>query len=283
MTRTSGVPRRTGEAVRRGSVGWDAWECGAVPPVDRLERARSLPDTCRGTSLRGSTTTLRPMSRARAFHLLTFLVAAFAVVLQLVLVIQGHRVLDEHNRPDLDTRLVRFCSYLTIWFNVLVAWSTFTLATGRDRDTPLWRALRLDAVVIATVGGLVHFFFLLPLLDLTGWDFVADKLLHMAVPALALVGWLVFGPRGRADRRDVAPFLVVPVAWLVYTLVRGELVEWYPYPFIDVNEHGYGVVLANALAVAAAMVLAVWGAVVLERRLAGRQAEDPAGNAPRNA
>jgi hypothetical protein len=222
------------------------------------------------------------MSRARVFHLLTFLVAAFAVVLQLVLVIQGHRVLDEHNRPDLGTRLVRFCSYLTIWFNVLVAWSTFTLAVGRDRDTRLWRALRLDAVVLATVGGLVHFFFLLPLLDLSGWDFVADKLLHMAVPVLALVGWLVFGPRGRADRADLVPFLVLPVFWLVCTLVRGELVEWYPYPFIDVNEHGYGVVLVNALAVAAAMLFAAGAALLVDRRQPER-AESSLGNAPTKA
>jgi hypothetical protein len=219
------------------------------------------------------------MSRARVFHLLTFLVAAFAVLLQLVLVIKGHRVLDEHNRPDLGTRLVRYCSYLTIWFNVLVAWSSFTLATGRDRDTPVWRALRLDAVVIATVGGLVHFFFLLPLLDLSGWDFVADKLLHMAVPALALVGWLAFGPRGRASRRDLAPFLVVPVTWLVYTLVRGELVGWYPYPFVDVGEHGYAVVLVNALGIALAMVLAAWGAIAVDRRLGPRPRPIP-GNAP---
>ena len=207
------------------------------------------------------------MSRARAFHLLTFLVAAFAVVLQLVLVIPGHRVLDEHQRPDLATRLVRFASYLTIWFNVLVAWSAYTLATGRDRDTRVWRALRLDAVVLATVGGLVHFFFLLPLLDLSGWDFVADKLLHMAVPVLALVGWLAFGPRGRAARADLLPFLVVPVGWLVYTLVRGALVDWYPYPFIDVNEHGYAVVLVNAAGVATAVVLAGWAATALDRRL----------------
>lgn len=207
------------------------------------------------------------MSRARIFHLVTFLVAAFAVILQLVLVIQGHRVLDEHNRPDLGTRLVRFCSYLTIWFNVLVAWSTATLALGRDRDTRAWRALRLDAVVLATVGGLVHFLFLRPLLDLTGWDLVADRSLHIAVPLLALVGWLAFGPRGRASASDLGPFLLVPVGWLGYTLVRGEVVGWYPYPFIDVGEHGYGVVALNALGVAAAMVLAAWGATALDRRL----------------
>lgn len=222
------------------------------------------------------------MPRARIFHLVTFVVAAVAVVLQLVLVVQGHRVLDEHQRPDLGTRLVRFCSYLTIWFNVLVAWSAYTLATGRDRDTRRWRALRLDAVVIATVGGLVHFFFLRPLLDLTGWDLVADKLLHMAVPVLALVGWLVFGPRGRADRADVLPFLVVPVAWLAYTLVRGELVDWYPYPFLDVGIHGYGVVLLNVLGVAVAMLAAVCGAIWLDAAL-GRRSEAVFGNVPKDS
>ncbi|MBO9521715.1 MAG: Pr6Pr family membrane protein [Nocardioidaceae bacterium] len=213
------------------------------------------------------------MSRARLFHLLTFAVATFAVVLQLVLVIQGHRVLDEHNRPDLGTRLVRFASYLTIWGNVLVAWSALTLALGRDRDSRLWRALRLDAVVLILVIGVVHFLFLRPLLDLHGADYLADKLLHMVVPVLGVAGWLLFGPRGRVAWRDLAPFLVVPLAWLAYTLVRGEIVEWYPYPFIDVNEHGYGVVLLNCAGVAALTLLVAYGALRLDPRLPGRVEE----------
>jgi len=213
------------------------------------------------------------MDRARLFHLLTFVVAAFAVVLQLVLVWQGHVVLDETNRPDRGTRLVRFASYLTIWSNVLVAWSTFTLAFGRDRDTRVWRALRLDAVVICFGGGIVHFFFLRPLLDLHGWDLVADKLLHLVVPVLAMIGWVVFGPRGRAERSDLGPFLVVPLVWLGYTLVRGAVVDWYPYPFVDVGEHGYLVVALNCVLVAALMLALALGAVALDRRLAQRSAE----------
>lgn len=207
------------------------------------------------------------MTRARAFHLLTFAVTAFALVLQLVLVVQGHRVLDEHHRPDLATRLVRYCSYLTIWSNALVAWSTLTLALGRDRDTRLWRALRLDAVVLILLAGVVHFFFLRPLLDLHGWDLVADRCLHMVVPVLAVAGWLVLGPRGRVDARDLLASLAVPAAWLAYTLVRGAFVSWYPYPFIDVGAHGYAVVLLNCAGVAALMLAFGWGALALDRRL----------------
>lgn len=213
------------------------------------------------------------MTRARWFHLLTFAVAAFAVVLQLILVIQGHRVLDEANRPDVGTRLVRFCSYLTIWANVLVAWSAFTLAFGCDRDSRVWRALRLDAVVLILTAGVVHFLFLRPLLDLHGADLLADRLLHMVVPVLGVAGWLLFGPRARAAASDIAPFLVVPVFWLGYTLARGEVVEWYPYPFIDVNEHGYGVVLVNCAGVALLVLVIAYGAVRLDRWLAARVSE----------
>lgn len=216
------------------------------------------------------------MTRARWFHLLTFLVAAGAVLLQLVLVIQGNRVLDETSRPDLATRLIRFASYLTIWSNVLVAWSAATLAFGLDEDSRVWRALRLDAVVICVGGGIVHFFLLRPLLDLDGTDLVADKLLHLVVPLLAVIGWVVFGPRERATRADLLPFLVVPVFWLVYTLVRGAFVDWYPYPFIDVVEHGYGVVLLNALGISCFLVGMVYLAIALDRRLTPADEARPA-------
>ncbi|HET7689851.1 MAG TPA: Pr6Pr family membrane protein [Nocardioidaceae bacterium] len=211
------------------------------------------------------------MGRARAWHLLTFLVAAFAVVFQLVLVWQGHAVLDETNRPDLGTRLVRFISYFTILSNILVAATELTLAVGADRDTRLWRVARLNAVVAIAVTGIVHWFLLRPLLDLQGDDWWADKLLHVVVPLLAVVGWLVFGPRGRARREDLLPSLLFPGAYLVYTLVRGELVEWYPYPFIDVNEHGYGIVALNAVGVVVLLLALTFGAIKLDGRLGARQ------------
>lgn len=215
------------------------------------------------------------MTRARAFHLLTFLVAASALALQLVLVIEGHKVLDEHSRPDTATRVLRYCSYLTIWSNALVAWSTATLAFATDRDTRAWRALRLDAVVICFGGGVVHFFLLRPLLDLHGADLVADKLLHVVVPLLAVVGWLALGPRGRATGEDLGPFLVLPLVWLAYTLVRGAFVDWYPYPFVDVGEHGYGVVTLNAVGVAAFLVVLALAAVVVDRALSRDEATSP--------
>jgi len=210
--------------------------------------------------------------RGRAWHLFTGLVALFAVVFQLVLVWQGHAVLDEHNRPSLETRLIRFISYFTILCNVLVAVTSLFSAAAADSGSRVWRVLRLDALVGIAVTGLVHWFFLRPHLELDGNDYLADKLLHVVVPLLAIVGWLAFGPRGDLSRADLAPAAIFPTAYIVYTLVRGEVAEWYPYPFTDVNEHGYAVVGLNGLGVVLLFAALGYGAVWLDEKLAGSRA-----------
>jgi hypothetical protein len=69
---------------------------------------------------------------------------------------------------------------------------------------------------------------------------VADRLLHVVVPVLALVGWLLFGPRPRIDWPTCLRAAVWPIGWLVVMLVSGALTGWYPYPFLDHRQHGWG-------------------------------------------
>ncbi|WP_404381538.1 Pr6Pr family membrane protein [Knoellia locipacati] len=208
---------------------------------------------------------------ARSWHILTAVVAWAALLLQLVLVVRGGVVLDEVTPPALGTRLVRFISYFTVLTNLLVALTTTSLALGQNAYPTWWKVLRLNAIVGITVTGLVHWFLLRPLLDLSGADYVADKLLHVVVPVLAVVGWLAFGPRGRAESRLLLPSLVYPVAWLAYTLVRGASAGWYPYPFLDVGLHGYPQALLACAGVAVLLLALTRGAVVLDRTLPGRK------------
>jgi hypothetical protein len=213
---------------------------------------------------------------ARPWHAATFLVATGAIVLQFVLVLRGHQhlgdteaAIEAAGRPGLGTRLVRFASYLTIWSNVLGALTAASLLLNPVQDAKIWRALRLDAVVILFGGGLVHFFLLRPLLHLHGADLVADRLLHVVVPLLVVIGWLTFGPRNQTTAADLGRFLIVPVLWLTYTLIRGALVDWYPYPFVDVNAHGYAYVAGACVAVAALMLGLAVAAKLLDPRLPG--------------
>jgi hypothetical protein len=102
-------------------------------------------------------------------------------------------------------------------------------------------------VVGILITGIVHFVLLRPLLELDGADYVADKLLHMAVPVVAVVGWAMFGPRPRVSRREAGLVLIWPIAWLAVTLVVGAASGWYPYPFLDHREDGtLHVVVASA-------------------------------------
>jgi hypothetical protein len=211
---------------------------------------------------------------ARVWHGLTFVVAAFALVFQLALVLRGDRVLDEVDAPGTPELVRRYFFYFTIQSNIAVAWVTYLLARGRESDTRFFRVLRLDAVLGISVTGAVHFVLLRPILDLNGASYWADKLLHMAVPFLAVVGWLVFGPRGLLDRGDLLPALVWPVLWLIVILVTGPLFDWYPYPFIDVAEHGWGVVLLNSLGITVLFLAIAYALVWADARLPGVKPSD---------
>lgn len=208
---------------------------------------------------------------SRQWHILTAVLAWAALILQFVLVLRGGHVLDEIAPAPLGTRLIRFISYFTVLSNLLVAITASTLAAGQTRYPTWWKVLRLNAVVCIAVTGLVHWFLLRPLLDLTGADWVADKLLHLAVPIVAVIGWAVFGPRGKVSSTLLLPSLIFPIAWLVYTLVRGAATDWYPYPFLDVNLHGYAGALAACAGVAVLLLALTWGAIALDRRLPGER------------
>ena len=204
---------------------------------------------------------------AQAWHAATAAVAGFALLGQLVLVVQASSVPADADPQGLGERLLHYVSYFTVLSNLLVCWTTARAARDASTDGPVWRVLRLDAVVAITVTGLVHWFLLRPLLSLSGWPYALDKLLHVVVPVLAVLGWLVFGPRPRVTRREVLYALIFPVAWLAWTLVVGAINGWYPYPFLDVPEQGVPAVVLACLGVTAlllALAALVW---LADRRL----------------
>ena len=63
-------------------------------------------------------------------------------------------------------------------------------------------------------------------------------------------------------------WLAYPAAWFAYTLIRGSAEGWYPYPFVDVGQHGYGRVFLNAAVLLIGFVAAAIGFLVLGNRRA---------------
>jgi hypothetical protein len=89
-----------------------------------------------------------------------------------------------------------------------------------------------------------------------------SAVLHLAVPALAVLDWLIVADRRALPWRQVWAVLAYPAVWLVVVLIRGATDGWVPYGFL-LPENGPGSLvlhiagLIGAVMVAAALVW--WG------------------------
>lgn len=198
-----------------------------------------------------------------------FAVTALAVLAGLVIQIPVTATADGHFATP-ASRVANLFAFFTIEANLLVGVAALVLVLRGDVGSTALRVLRLTGLVAITITGIVYHLLLAGLAELTAWGTAADLLLHTVVPVLAVVGWLLFGPRGRTSGRIAVLSLVFPALWLVMTLVRGPVVDWYPYPFVDVDDLGYPRVLLNVLGISAAFLAVAFGAVSIDRALTAR-------------
>lgn len=86
-----------------------------------------------------------------------------------------------------------------------------------------------------------------------------DVVLHKVVPIVVVADYLIDPPTTRLSISDGLLWLVYPLVWLGYTMVRGPIAAWYPYPFLDPAD-GYGPVAVTVVAilVAGAVLSAVY-------------------------
>lgn len=151
---------------------------------------------------------------------------------------------------SVGARLFNVFCYFTIQSNVLVGIGCLLLWLRVERDSAGFAVLRMIGLVGITITGIVYHVAIARLVEFDGWGLVADQLTHTVVPILAVAGWLLYGPRGLAGWRTVFLALGFPAGWIVFTLLRGPIVRWYPYHFIDVTSLGYGKVAANSVWIA---------------------------------
>jgi hypothetical protein len=202
---------------------------------------------------------------SRIWFALTAVAVIAGVVVQLIVTAgsSGNGFFTENPQRTLNV-----FAFFTIQSNLILGVICLLLALEPDRRrSTLFRTLRLNGVLCIAVTGIVYHLALARLDELTGAAAVANLLVHTVTPLLGVLGWLIFGPRGQTDARIVAWSLVFPVAWLVFTLVRGEYVGFYPYPFLNVTDHGYPTVLVNSLLVAALFLGLAAGLTALDRAM----------------
>lgn len=209
----------------------------AVPGVPVLMPS-AVPATAVVTPVR------RPLTAA--YRLLVALVAVSAVTVDLLL-----------GSP------IRVLSHFTIQSSLFLA-AVLTLSARRawTARRPLPSAVTGAALLYVLIATLVYHLLLThasPPFSLTGgttaptgWQWLTNQLLHTAVPAAAVLDWLLLTPPDRLHLRQAAPWLLYPLTYLAFSFIRGELIlpgtrGRYLYPFLDVDLHGYKSVLGSAL------------------------------------
>lgn len=208
---------------------------------------------------------------SRVWHGVLAAVIAASLITQLVLLFTGGTDVNADETTThvtLGVRLVRLFSYFTIQSNLFVLVIAITLASNPARDGRGWRVARLDALLGIAITGIVFALVLAPLVHHDGIAWWVNLGFHQLSPVLAVLGWLLFGPRPRVDRVTVAKALLIwPVLWIAYTFAHGAITDWYPYPFLDATELGFGAALRNALVVLLAAAVLAWLAKVVDHKL----------------
>ncbi|MDE2483072.1 MAG: Pr6Pr family membrane protein [bacterium] len=128
--------------------------------------------------------------------------------------------------------------------------------------------LRGAATLYITITGIVYVLLLSGLeasLQTTiPW---VNIVVHYVTPVALLLDW-VLEPAALALPlvQVVMRWLVYPIAYLAYSLVRGALVGWYPYPFLDPGHGGYLTVARISLVIAATTAAIAFALAAYARR-----------------
>jgi len=82
-----------------------------------------------------------------------------------------------------------------------------------------------------------------------GMEGVSNYLNHYIVPSSLLIIWLIFPPETQISKRTPLLWEIYPVIYGAYIIIRGEILDKYPYPFFDINVIGYPKALWNGLVI----------------------------------
>lgn len=158
----------------------------------------------------------------------------------LVLIAIGVQLADGMSRPHFN--IVNFFSFFTIQANILAA--TLFVVSGvmlaRRKNSAHVDLMRSAATLYMLMTGIIFALLLsgivAKLQTTLPW---VNSVLHEIAPAVLLADWLFDPPKQAITYRRALYWAIYPVAYAIYSLVRGAIVNWYPYPFLDPRAEGY--------------------------------------------
>lgn len=152
---------------------------------------------------------------------------------------------------DVFGALGSYFAFYTILTNIALVliylsevWSIRGLAIFRH---PIVRGSMAASIALVN---LYVFFVLRHLYNPTGLLELSDRLLHYVAPLLYLIWWAVGQKHGLLRWRHLPIMLLPTLIYFIVVMARGAWLHRYPYPFLNIDELGWGGVLQGALLMA---------------------------------
>ncbi len=169
--------------------------------------------------------------------------------------------------------VVNFFSYFTNLSNIFAS-IVFVLGAiylmQRREPTATDDLIRGASVVAMAIVGIV-FSILLRSDDLGSLLPWVNTIVHYIMPVVVVADWLYQPPQSKLSVRQLGYWLIYPLLYLLYSLIRGAIVGFYPYPFLNpasaVTGGGYGGVALYCVAIFAAFLLVGWALIALANTL----------------
>jgi hypothetical protein len=144
--------------------------------------------------------------------------------------------------------LIDYFSFFTIETNLLIALGLTIFCARPQAEQFLTRpSVKSALVVYIIIVGVVYAVLLRNLWHPQGVRLLADMVLHDAIPFLYPFYWLAFLPKGSLRWSDPVWWLVFPVLYFLYSMLRGAAFGIYLYPFFDVAQLGFARVSMNGI------------------------------------
>ncbi|MCJ7528433.1 MAG: Pr6Pr family membrane protein [Methyloceanibacter sp.] len=206
------------------------------------------------------------------FRMVAAAIGWFAIALQYYLIVRYK------TEGDLVEAAIDLLAFFTMLSNILVAlamtlpWLAPESRLGAFFSRPSVRTAIASYIIVVSA---VYYTILRKLWNPEGWQLVADTIEHCVAPALYLIDWLVFVPKGTLRIKSVPWWLIFPVSYTFYSLIHGAVTGYYPYLFLDVTQLGYDRVLLNMAVLTAAFAFLGLVLVGIDRMLGAVEARKP--------
>ena len=166
--------------------------------------------------------------------------------------------------------LINFFSFFTVLTNTLaVVVLSYALVRRDSAAKRFFLAPKVSSgiAVSIVVVGLAYSLLLRHLWQPEGFQWVADELLHDVMPVLFFIYWWRCVPKGTLRLKHIGAWVIYPLVYFGYVLLRGHLLGQYQYPFINVDTLGYPQVFVNAGGILAGFVVVALAVVGLDKLL----------------